>query len=793
MRKILSALLCLSLAFCTETSNADRQRQNHPSIHRPHPRPTPPNFTVAPPTATNTPTVTPTVTPSVTPTPMAAVFTPDTTTIFRNHGVGLQSNLLTETETYATATPAQGYPIPNALYRFNWIDAEGTQGSRDFSSLTNFAYKARADNQLLNWRMYLHDPGDGIGEPTWVRTGSGLSGWQGSHDDGCATTCAYSNWNDTDNIAAYTLTVQAMATAMANYPGPQVIDNGWGEYNENNFSGSHYTNGSVTGIGPTPVGGAGNEIPTPLPTPKAAFIQIFPTAFPNVPMVSFSDDQVTFDDAAARGHGFRGDGLAYRNVVGNPVATPGACGAAGVQMCTLYRRTFAANYDTLVVSGAATPTPIAAPTISYPNLYQSKIGIMEIWSSLSTWVSSSWPYVATLKWVSDNHLSMLNTKNTFTIASMEPYFANLMKLIGYRNWVKSVSNPASVTANVAFNVTSTWQNDGVAPQVLGHKVLLKFCKQGGTGIYPDCYKVSSGTEALWLTGVSTPVVTSVTLPTWVVAGTYSLYVGLGRDNGTWLIPEERLAVTSPAYTDGWYLASSIIVANSSATAAPTTDYAAGFSSASSQYLSTADSTPLSFNSTSFQIGVRVYLTSLAADKVFIAKGSNTGTTQEFSVYYSQADNRLKCSVSNGTTRYSVLANNLGAPLANTWYWVACSFNNSSKVVTLKVDNGTSDTTTATGNIPNSTNELRIGVDTSSHYMDGRIDKVYVWKLIPSTSDMTAIYNGSAVLKVEDMTEQQRKGLFVAMQNDDAAGATRVDSWQMTRFTDHGTCSQAASN
>lgn len=787
-------VLSFSLIVCSQIdpSAADRRRSNHPSISHPRPKSTPFPFNPAAPVATNTPTATPTGTATATPTGVSIAFTPDTTTVLRNHGVGLQSNLITETETYATATPAQNYPIPNVLYRFNWIDAEPTQGTRDFSSLTNFAYRARADNQLLNWRMYLHDPGSGIGEPSWVRTGSGLSGWQGNHDDGCSSTCAYSDWDDADNITAYTSTVQAMATAMANYPGPQVIDNGWGEYNENNHSGSHYTNGSATGIAPTPIGGAGNEIPTPLPTPKANFIQIFPTAFPNVPMVSFPDDQLTFDSAAARGHGFRADGWSYRNVVGNPTATPGACSSGGVQMCTLYRRTFAGNYDTLVPSGQATPTPIAAPTISQPNLWRTKTGILETWSVMSTWNSSSWPFAATLKWASDNHVSQLNTKNQFSPTYFEPNFGNLMKVIGYRHWLKTVMAPASVATNVAFTVNTTWQNDGVAPQTLGHKVLFKFCKQGGTGIYPDCYKMSTGTDALWLPGANTPIASSVTLPTWVGTGTYDLYVGLGRDNGAWLIPEERLAITSPAYTDGWYLTTSLSVTNGSPTTAPTTDYAGGFASASSQYLSVADSTALSFNGTNFQIGARVYMTSKSAIMVAVSKGQAASVAQEFAIWYDQSSDRLKFTVANGSTIYTATATNLGAPLVNTWYWVVGSFNNTTKAVSITVDNGTANTTTATGNVPNSSNQLRIGADPVGKYWNGRIDKVYGWKLIPSSSDNTAIYNSSKVLKVEDMTEQQRKGLYIALQNDEATGATRVDSWQATRYTDNNSVTQASS-
>lgn len=798
MKKLLSLLLLsVSLVVCSKTEPpVDAQRRDsHPSIDHPQPRPTKVSFsTNTPPTAA--PTATPTATATVTPTATFIQFvgTEDSTTIFRNHGVGLQSNLITETESYATATPVANYPIPNMLYRFNWIDVEATQGSRNFARLVTAAAKARADNQLLNWRMYLHDPGSGIGEPTWVRTGTGLSGWQASHSDGCASTCAYSDWDDADNITAYTSTVQAIATAMANYPGPQIIDNGWGEYNENNHSGSSYTGGSATGIAPTPIGGAGNELPTPLPTPKANFVQIYPTAFGSTALyVGFADDQLTFDAGAARGHGGRQDGWGYRNVVTNPTATPGACSAAGVQMCTLMRRTMMANYDTLVPAGAATPTPIAAPTISQPNLWQTQPILLETWSTLSSWNSSSWPFAASLKFATDNHVSQINTKNNFSPTYFENNFRDMLRLMGYRHTLSSVSNPGNVTANVAFNLNTVWENNGTSPSYLKHKILFKFCKQGGTGIYPDCYKVSSGTEALWLPNVVTPVTTSITLPTWVAAGTYDVYVGLGRDSGSWLIPEERLAITSPAYTDGWYLTTTTTVANSSPTTAPTLDYAGDFNG-TNQSLSFTDNDSVSLNATDLTLCGRVNADAFGAIKGIVTKGDKgVAASLEYWLGYSLSANRYQIVISNGSTLYTTSANSYGAPATGTWAWVCGSFNNTSKALNIEVDNGTTDTSTATGSVPNTSQTLRIGADSAGRYWDGRIDKVRVWKRLLTSAEEAAIYNSGDPLKVEDMTEAQRKGLYIALENDDAAGATRVDAWQAWRYTDSNTVGQGSSS
>jgi hypothetical protein len=156
-------------------------------------------------------------------------FQEDSTTILRNHGVGLQSNLNTEAEAMATATPANGAPIPNALYRFNWVDVEATEGVRDFSSLTNFLARARSQNQLVNFRMYEQDPGSPFCAPTWTRTCGTCSGWQASHDDGAGSTCTWPDFDDVDVTTKYASTVNAMATAVANYPGSYQVDWGWGK------------------------------------------------------------------------------------------------------------------------------------------------------------------------------------------------------------------------------------------------------------------------------------------------------------------------------------------------------------------------------------------------------------------------------------------------------------------------------------------------------------------------------------------------------------------------------------
>lgn len=731
--------------------------------------------------------------------PVISDFSPpeDTTTLLRNPGVGLQSTQQTESEANAAGSNPDGLPIPVANFRVNWIDVEGTQGVRSFRSLTDFLVKARADLQSVNYRLYETDPGSGVFAPTWVRTGTGLSGWTAGHDD-TGGTGAWPCYDDADNRTAVNLTVQAMATAVAGYPAAGYPDQSfYGAYNEVNYSSTTYTNGSVVGVCPTPFGGAGNELPTPLPTPKRALADIHPTAYPNIATLTFADDQVYFDDAVTTGHAVRADGVGYRNVVANPALTPGSI-AGNFQMGTAYRQTFASNYNTVVGPGDPTPTPIAAPTISAPNLWQTKPIVAETWNVLypastptpgvgGSWEAMSYPYAASFQWMLDNHFSQLNTKGKFNPASSwDSSFRAMLKGLGYRHYISNINHPQSVLANSAFTLNTTWVNRGVAPNYGGQKVLFKFVKQGGSVVY----KVSSGTTANWLPNVSTPLATSITLPTWVTAGVYTVYVGIG--DGTSLIPDQQLAVTGTIPGDLWYNFTTVTVSNSSPTAAPTTDFAAGCAAASSQFLSLADNNPISMDGTDITGAIRVYVTSHPGSPVAIfSKGDLGATGQEYALFVSSSDsNQFKINISTASVIRSAIATNFGTVATGAWNWVVWKWDNTGKVLSIKVNNGTANTVVTTGSISNTTNAFRVCADTTGRFLNGRVDKMRIWKRLTTEQEDLDIYNSGSVLRLEDMTQAQKRGIFQDAEFDEVSG-NRTGAFQPFVYVDNGGVTQVS--
>ena len=742
------------------------------------------------PTATPTATVTPTATSTPTPDQSGQSASPleDTTSFLRNPDIGFQSNQQTETDTNNAGNNPDGYPLSVANYRACWKDIESSQGSYNFTTYTDFLARAQADLQTVNLRMYETDPGDLCGAPTYQRTGTNFSGWLATSDDGGSTQMNYACWNDSDNRTAYQSVVSAYATAIAPYPAVGVVDQSyWGSYNEVNSADTHYVSGSATGVAPIP--GVGSNLPTPLPTPKAQLIPIQPTIFPNTLGVTFPDDSASFTLGVNSGLGVRADGWGYRNVVTNPAQTPGSCTSGSVQMNTLYKNTFAGNYSSCVGVGTPTPTPGA----SYPNVWQTKPLILEPFGTFSNWASQSYPYNASFNWALDNHASQINCKGQFNpTSSWDSAFQNLQRKLGYRHYISNISHQSTATNGVPFNISTTWVNHGVAPSYLGHKILFRFSLVGGT----DIYKVATSTTANWQPNASTPVSSAIILPDWLNPGTYRVAVGLG--DATTLIPKQFLAVQSVLPPpDLWYdFGTQIAVSNASPTTNPTTDYACGFASASSQYLSRADSNPMSFNGTSMGGAARVYLASKSGNMVVVAKGNHASSSQEFAVWYDSSADRFKFTVSNGSTVYTATANTFGAPSINTWYNLLWTFNNSTKQLRLKVNNGTADTATATGSIQNTSSELRVGASgtgAAGTFWNGRLDKIRLWKKLLSSDEETEIYGEYVAgdgTRLQDLSQETKRGNYVSLECDEASG-NRADSFQVwNTFTDNNGVTQA---
>lgn len=732
----------------------------------PTPTPTP----TATPTTTPTPTVTPTATatPTATSTPaslQSASPSADDALLLRNPNVGLQGNEVTD----AQISNPHGWPVTVMNYRPTWRSLEASRGNFTLSSIQDKLADARAQLMTINLRLYEGDVGTcsiSSSAPQWAVTGTGMSGWTATHDECTGTAYYYPNLEDVDVIAAYTELLDAVGSAFSTFPAfyEGTLDNGYGVYQENTYSGSRCA--SV-------VGGAdscfiGSEIPqytnAELIPWQDAMIAHKPAG---LRYMIFSDNENIFDYVGDTYSdvGVRADCWGWRE------AATANCPTTGPWMCGIYPRTFA------VTTGSG-------QTATHADMETHGEITLETCSTISSWDSSSYDFASSCSWALTNGASVFNTKGQYDWStSYDNTMSATLLTLGYRHVITAISHALAVTAGTPFNIDTTWLNKGSAKSYRTDKILFKFVNNS-TG---EAYKVATNTTANWAPNVSTPVSSSITIPTWVNAGTLTVYVGLG--NATSIIPEQALGISGTEPGDRWYNLGTVIqVTNASPTTNPTTDYAGDFEKDLAQYLSLADNNSISMNGTSATFAIDFQLESKSSSMVAMAKGNvATASSLEWGIWYDQTADRMKFVVSNGTTVYTATANNFGSPSTGVMYTGIATFNNSTKGLTFSIDCGTANTATATGNIPNTSSEFRIGADTTGRNWDGLLNAPRVWKKVLSGSDQTAVCNG---LKVEDMTQTQKRYLYMAAELEEASGS-RADKFQGWVYADHGGTSRVA--
>ena len=195
--------------------------------------------------------------------------------------------------------------------------------------------------------------------------------------------------------------------------------------------------------------------------------------------------------------------------------------------------------------------------------------------------------------------------------------------------------------------------------------------------------------------------------------------------------------------------------NSVAQVSGATGNAAGFTAASSMYLSAADHADLSFGPKDWSVAGWFYLTDKNAAYVMIGKDEAVGG-RDFLLYYDNSGDRFIALVFDTITNaQTVTANNFGSPTAATWYVIAVTFTNNANpalcVITISVNAGTRDSTTTTTwpAAPNDgTAEFDVGRRSYvgfPNYFNGRVQALNKWDKVLSTSEETEFYNSGTPL------------------------------------------------
>ena len=178
-------------------------------------------------------------------------------------------------------------------------------------------------------------------------------------------------------------------------------------------------------------------------------------------------------------------------------------------------------------------------------------------------------------------------------------------------------------------------------------------------------------------------------------------------------------------------------------------YAAQFNG-TSQSLSHADSATLSTGDTDFTIGAWVNLSSKSGYRVIVAKYDTSINQREYLLYYDSITDRFKFTVSsNGTDRAltTVLANNLGSPALNTWYYVVAWHDATANTINIQINNGAVNSASHTTGVLDSTSGFRIGANSEGfQYFSGKIDSVGIWKKVLTVIERAALYNSGIGLE-----------------------------------------------
>lgn len=178
-------------------------------------------------------------------------------------------------------------------------------------------------------------------------------------------------------------------------------------------------------------------------------------------------------------------------------------------------------------------------------------------------------------------------------------------------------------------------------------------------------------------------------------------------------------------------------------------------SASTQYLAHVSNSTLQVGGVDFSIAFWAYADTLVDGAVTISKAVGFAN-QEFIIsnVFSGGNHFVFTPVTNGgATGNAVTASNFGALSTATWYFVVCTYNNSTNTAAISVNAGTPNTLVTTAPpIANSTADFRIGVDgAGANLWNGRVDQVGLWKnRVLSSTDITNLYNGNAGLSYAAM-------------------------------------------
>ncbi|MCC6898617.1 MAG: DUF4832 domain-containing protein [Polyangiaceae bacterium] len=416
--------------------------------------------------------------------------------LLANPGMGWQTF-----HTYADQDPnLAGLPSGSAYFRFTWQTLEPTDGTIKASIVSDTLKKARAAGQSFMFRVMTAGD-DASYAPTWLEA-AGCKVFKFS--TGGATLTA-PDLDDATCWARFEALMSAVGKAVGTEPDVEVDLGGVGLWGEGHFSGT------------TP------EVPLPSLATRKKVIDLHLKLFPNSPSMGLIGDVETLTYSVTKGAGWRADCF----------GDYGMFSATWNHMDDMYQQ----HVQQAGAQSAWQAAPVA-------------------WESCGTmqdWVDKGFDVPKIFQYGLDLHGSFINNKSAKIPAGAQhrSQIEAVLRKLGYRLVLRSLTHDATASAGGTLKVASTWDNVGVAPPYPLFELQLRLSP--ATGGSPVVLKSSADVRA-FLPG-SHQVTDSFALPPTVTPGEWTLAVGV---TGTPGVPMLRLAIDGRD-AEGWYPVSELLV------------------------------------------------------------------------------------------------------------------------------------------------------------------------------------------------------------------------------------------
>ncbi len=423
--------------------------------------------------------------------PSVTVHPTEIDAILRNPGMGFESFHRYDGD----LTPQEHPETSVAYFRWYWDSIEPVQGEIDFAMIDQVVQQARDHDQTLGFRIMAAD--GGVKVPQWLLD-MGIGGvW---FDGGQAF---MPDFADPLFMQEMERVVRAFADRYAENPTVDHVDIGslgrWGEWH-------------VSGVD-------GAEMP---PTAiKLEYVDWYLEAFAGVPLVMLIGDLDGLTYAVEHGAGFRGDCL----------------GDMGGFSDTWNHMDW---YPEQIEAANATEAWKTAPIA------------FEVCWTMDYWVEQGWDIDTILDAALDMHISLLNAKSAPIPDEYWPAVEQFQKKMGYRLVMRELSHQPTVSAGGVLNVSSVWENVGVAPPYRRYPLAYRLVDEQGQA---QLQAASTADVTTWLPGEDRPddaLEQAASLP----PGPYRLDVALMRADES--APGVQLAIEG-RLDDGWYAISEVEV------------------------------------------------------------------------------------------------------------------------------------------------------------------------------------------------------------------------------------------